>query len=1125
MRHAVGEFVGGLTRVTTSPWRFFYRLGKIDMQTGKRRLWLAIAGLMLGGTLSLGAHASTSTQKPDGYYPNVAQDNARIKTAVNNKQRSTLAGGRLSPALGKYDKGALAPATRVGVMTLLLKRSDEKEGQFKGYLNELTRPGSPYFHHWLTAQQIGTMFGPASADIGKVKQWLATQGLAVKSVSADGMLIRFTGTAGQVQSAFHAPLHSFVVDGQAHFGNLDAQQIPTALAPVVQGVASLSDFFPRAQHSDVGIARKDRQTGKWQTVSRATAKAGSPAAPQFTVPPGTVDPNTTYDLTPADFNQIYNVNPLWTQGTPNRGAGQTIVLLERTDINLADVATFRNAFLPANATGTVTIVHPNDSSNDNSCVDPGFNGDEAEAALDAEWAGAAAPDANIVLASCADTGASFGPLLAANLYQQDGEHGLPSQAPPILSLSYGSCELEDSFDASYADILWSSLAAQGSTVFVSTGDAGGAGCDQGSLFAASLGPAVNGLASSANAVAVGGTDFNDRGKISQYWTSSNLALSQSAISYIPEQTWNNSCASVTLFTLLGYPDGIAACNDSVGRGQDFLQVGGGGGGSSFLQSKPEWQIGIYGSTNELNRTMPDVSLFAANGIFGHALVYCMSDTDQGGTACDYSNPDDVFYNSAGGTSFSAPAMAGVQALINNALGDRSGNILPAFYSIGTKEYGTNGAPNTGALSQCNSSNGIAVGSTCVFNDITVGDIVQPCFAGSLGCYSGSGPSTNEFGIIEGGNGNSQTLSPAWSTNAGYDMATGLGSVNVSNLVNAVVKYDRPQRRGNYVAPADFLSSGTFFTNDGYSDIALVDPVKGVFSSLAMKGNVVMHDIPLTIAKGYTIGAIGNLAPSYDQLGLKVDDLAWTGPDNRLYLWASTAVGGYFPMAFPGSYPAGWTLIGSAVADSSGAQQLLWFNATTAQFGWWKTDLSLDTGLPIATISALTTVATGYTPSLADVDGDGYADLVWTTTADNSVYVWINDQHGGFVKHRIADRTAGFTLFGAGDVDGDGKTDLIWTNPGTNQVSWWIMDGFAVTTQQTRSVTAGYTLASIADFDGDGLADLLWVGQAGDAYEWQSNGGGFQSFRLADAFGTPLVIPAGAQVQPNRLQGSANAGHH
>lgn len=1093
------------------------------MRIHKCKPWLAAAGLVLGGVLPLGAHAATPLSRPAGYYPDFAPDTARINGSVDNQRLASLKHSQLPAALAKYDTGVLVPTRQIADMSLLLKRSDDKQAQFQGYLSDLTNPHSRYFHHWLTAQQVGTMFGPAQADINKVTQWLTAQGFTVKTVSPDGMIVRFAGTAASVESAFHTTLHGFKVNGEEHFGNLTAQQIPAALTPVVRGVASLSNFFPRPQHVDVGVVARNRQSGKWQTVASATAPKGNgKASPDFTVPPGTVDTHTAYDLTPADFNQIYNVKPLWADGT--RGAGQTIVLLERTNVNLADVAAFRQAFLPADATGTVSIVHPNDSANDNSCQDPGIGPDEGEAALDVEWGGAAAPDANIVLASCADTGASFGPLLAANLYQQDGEHGLPSQAPPILSLSYGACELQDASDATYADILWSSLAAQGATTFVSSGDAGGAGCDQGALFAAHYGASVNGLASSPFAVAVGGTDFNDRGKLDQYWTATNQALDQSAISYIPEQTWNNSCASHTLYTLLGYPDGITACNDSVGRGQDFLQIGGGGGGSSFLHSKPEWQVGIYGSTNELNRTIPDVSLFAANGIFGHALVYCMSDASQHGTACDYSNPDNVFFNSAGGTSFAAPAMAGVQALINQAVGDRSGNILPAFYSIATKEFGTNGAPNTGMLGQCNSSNGTGVGSTCVFNDVTVGDIVQPCWAGSLGCYSGSGTLANQFGIIEGGNGNSQTLSPAWSTNAGYDMATGLGSVNVSNLVHAVVKYNQPLRRGNYVAPADFLSLDNYFTDDGYSDIALVDPVNGTFSSLAMKGNVVMYNHPLQIAKGYSIGAIGNLAPTFDLLGLKVDDLAWTGPDRQLYLWASTAVGGYFPMAAGSPYPAGWTLLGSAIADSSGNQQLFWFNAKTAQFGWWKTDLSLATGLPVVTISPVTTVAAGYNPSLADVDGDGYADIVWTSNADNSVYVWVNDHAGGFVKHRIADHAPGFVLFGAGDVDGDGKTDLIWTNPATHQMAWWNMNGFAVTAQQVRSVGAGYTMASIADYDGDGLADILWVGTAGDVYEWQSTGSGFQSFRVADAFGTPLVIPAGTQVQPNRLQGSAIAGH-
>ncbi|WP_158884735.1 protease pro-enzyme activation domain-containing protein [Rhodanobacter sp. L36] len=1100
---------------------------------------LAVAGLLVAGALTCGAQATTlaktTTMPPPaatalaratpGYFPDVPTDEPRITATVSNGKLATIAGSQLSPAFTKFDAGAVAPTAQIGSMTLLLKRSDEKEGQFRGYLSELTRPGSPYFHHWLTAAQVGTMFGPAASDIGKVKQWLSSQGFNVRSVSPDGMLIRFGGSASAVQTAFHTRLHNFKVDGQTHFGNLDAQQIPAALAPVVQGVASLGNFFPKAQHVDIGTVVMDRKSGAWKTVSKATASGNGKAQPMITVPPGTADPNITYDMTPADFNQVYNVKPLWSKG--NRGAGQTVVLLERTNINLADVTAFRKAFLPADAAGMVSIVHPNDAAGDNSCLDPGITGDEGEAALDVEWAGAAAPDANIVLASCADVGSNFGPLLAANLYQQDGQHGLPPSAPPILSLSYGACEINDAGDTNLADILWSSLAAQGATTFVSTGDAGSAGCDQGALFGATYGPEANGMASSPSDVAVGGTDFNDRGKISQYWSPTNQALYQSAISYIPEQTWNNSCAGVTLYTLLGYTDGVTACNDSVGRGQDYLQIGGGGGGASFVHGQAEWQEGIYGSTNHQQRTIPDVSLFSANGIFGHALVYCMSDASEGGTTCDYSNPDDVYFNSAGGTSFAAPTMAGVQALINAAVGDRSGNILPALYNIGAKEYGTNGAPNTQLLAACNSSKGASEDSTCVFNDVTVGDIVQPCFSGSIGCYSGTNLS-NQFGITEGGNGGSQTLSPAWQTNAGYDQATGLGTVNVSNLVNAIVKYDQPLRGGTYAAPADFLSLNAQFSNDGYSDIALVDPAKGTLSSLAMKGNVELSSVPQPLGgTGYRVGAIGNFAPSFDLLGLKADDLAIVDPDNGLYLWASTAIGGFFPYPAGTPYPVGWTLMGSAMVDSTRMQELFWFNAQTSQFSWLKIDLSLDTGLPVTSASPAMAGVAGYTPTLADVNGDGYADIVWTSgqTFVNDVQIWINDQNGGFVKSKVAGRAKNFTLYGAGDIDGDGKTDLIWTNPQTHQMMWWLMNGTQVVAQQTRSFGPNESMAGIADYDGDGRADILWLNTNGTVTEWLSTGTDFLGFDVADAFGSLLKIPAGTQIQINRLQGSAIAGHH
>lgn len=1079
--------------------------------------WAAL--MLLGVGSPLAAHAATTQANP----LNLAPDKARITGAVDNSRLTTLAGSRPTRAMIAADAGAMPAGSQIHNMTLILKRSAEKQGRFDAYVNQLNNPGSPYFHKWLTAKQIGTMFGPAQSDIDQVTQWLTSQGLKVERVMPSGMMIRFSGSPSSVGKAFHTEIHRFKLNGETHFSNTKEQQIPQALASVVGGVASLDNFFPKPQYHNVGVVNKDKKTGKWKQLS---------ANPAFTVPPGTVDTAAAYDVVPADFNTIYNVTPLWNQATPIRGAGQTVAVLERTDVLPADISAFRQAFLPADAKGTVNYTNPIVGVGDTSCPDPGLNGDEGEAALDAEWAGAAAPDANIMFASCDDSNSpSFGPFTAAlNML-----NNFDVPPPTIFSLSYGECEVMSlSNVVSQVGLIWQQAAAEGVTVFVSSGDAGSAGCDQNEA-AALFGSAVNAMASTPFNVAVGGTDFDDFNQYGKYWTAGNLVYGQSAISYIPEQTWNTSCASSKLDAVLKLSDGVTACNDP--KGQQFLNTGGGSGGPSTLWNQPEWQTGIYGAPSTATRMLPDVSLFAANGLYGHALVFCMSDPGVGGTACDYTNPDNVYYNSAGGTSFAAPAMAGVQALVNQATNQSHGNVAPALYALGTREYGTNVSPNTGMLAACNSSNGTSVGASCVFNDITQGDIDEPCYAGSTSCYSGKG--SNAFGVVS--HGGDVSLAPAWKTQAGYDYATGLGSINVANLVSAMTAYDHPRQRG-YAAPADFLGPNAGGV-DGYSDIALVDPVAGIFTDISMQGSIAMQTKTQSIAPGYTIGAIGAFYQHIDDPagellqgllpGLNLASVAWTGPDDQLYVWLSNGNGGqgnYLASGQGPHYADGWTLVGAGDFDGVGKDELLWRNESTGQIAWWQLDLTATFRLgaiqrhffvePPSTLAA----AAGYVPTIADVDGDGYADIVWTSRTDNSVYVWINNHAGDFVRRRIADHPAGFTLFGAGDLTGNGKTALIWTNPSSSQLSWWVMNGFNVVDQVVRSVTPGYTLSSIADYNGDGLADLLWVGTAGDVYEWQATGSAFESFRVTDAYGTPMVVPAGAKVQATRLQGSATAGY-
>ena len=317
-------------------------------------------------------------------------------------------------------------------------------------------------------------------------------------------------------------------------------------------------------------------------------------------------------------------------------------------------------------------------------------------------------------------------------------------------------------------------------MFVSAGDGGPAGCDNFDLPVpnwAMTGIAASGFASTPYNIATGGTDFIDtaEGTNSTYWSLTNTASGKSAKSYVPEMTWNDTCGSNILYDYYGYTDGLSFCNSPIGS--NYVDLGAGSGAPSIVYSKPYWQTNIPGIPNDGVRDLPDISLFASNAFWLHAVLFCMSDTAQGGAPCDYSNPTDALFNSAGGTSFTAPQFASIQALINQKAGAPQGNPDPIIYSLARSEYGTASDPNKSNLSSCNASQGNKIGSSCVFNDVTAGNINEPCY-GTNNCYN---PSPAGYGLMSTSD---TTLIPAYPTTTGWDFATGLGSVNVTNLVNS-----------------------------------------------------------------------------------------------------------------------------------------------------------------------------------------------------------------------------------------------------------------------------------------------------------------------------------------------------
>lgn len=668
------------------------------------------------------------------------QQHSRIGNSIDETKLVRLTGSTHRLVQPQFDRGAVDDSFPMEHMYLQLQRSPEQEAGLQAFMREQLDARSSNYHVWLTAEELGQKFGPSQEEIHVVVRWLESHGFQVNAVTKNGLTIDLSGTAGQVHEAFHTEIHSYEINGRRHIANASDPAIPEALGKVVTGLVSLNDFLPKPAMNKVQRA--------------------------FTFPctgcPDGFDGLTLYLEAPPDFATIYNVAPLYKQRNAITGKGQTVVVLEVTDINPKDVATFRSAFGLSSYSGKFSQIHPGPG-----CSDPGTNGAEGEAALDSEWAGAVAPDANVELASCANSTTNFGAFIAA-------QNLLDSPQPPhIMSLSYIGCEADQGPGGNaYINGLWQQAAAEGASVFVASGDGGPAGCDDfDTATYAKYGIAANGLGSTPYNVSTGGTDFLDtaEGIDSSYWSTTNSATGKSAKSYVPEMPWDDSCASNILYEYVGYTDGISFCNSTLGGG--FLNIVAGSGAPSFVYSKPYWQANTPGNPNDGKRDLPDISLFASNGFWNHAILFCMSDTAQGGTPCNYKNPTDALFNSAGGTSFPAPQFASIQALINQKAGGSQGNPNPVYYDLARTEYAI-----PSVLAQCDASRGNAVNSNCAFHDVTVGVNNVPCY-GTNNCYD---PSGVDYGLLSTSDSH---FSVAYGAHTGWDFATGLGSINVTNVVN------------------------------------------------------------------------------------------------------------------------------------------------------------------------------------------------------------------------------------------------------------------------------------------------------------------------------------------------------
>jgi uncharacterized protein (TIGR03437 family) len=185
----------------------------------------------------------------------------------------------------------------------------------------------------------------------------------------------------------------------------------------------------------------------------------------------------------------------------------------------------------------------------------------------------------------------------------------------------------------------------------------------------------------------------------------------------------------------------------------FSAAWAGGGGASSFFTKPSWQTGP-GVPNDGARDVPDVALPAS----GYHDSYLQ--TSNGVTA-----------PGSAGTSAAAPVFAGMLVLLNQYLvanGAQSqpglGNVNPMLYRLGQT------APSA-------------------FHDITVGNNIVPCTPGTPDCPSGS---------------------LGYNAGPGFDLATGLGSIDLMNLAAAALALAQPPP-SPALTPATAANGATYVT--------------------------------------------------------------------------------------------------------------------------------------------------------------------------------------------------------------------------------------------------------------------------------------------------------------------------
>ncbi len=563
------------------------------------------------------------------------------------------------------DLGELKMLSGAAPISVTVALSLPKLSEAEDLLQSINTRGNSNYHQFLSADEFAARFAPTNADVAKIIAGLAKYGLSAQRTSATTLAV--TGLPANMERAFAVSLHSYEVsphgtaNGYTFHAPLSHPTIPSELSDSVSAVVGL-DTRPNFRPLNA-VAPKGLRTAHQAPASSSSGN-----------PPGL--------LTVTDFAAQYDVNPLYKRGVS--GSGRTLGIVTLAGFTPTDPFAYWTAL--------GISVNPHRLRTVNVDGGPGAPSDDSgsiETTLDIEQSGGIAPGANIIVYEAPNTNQGYVDAFAT---------AIDSNAADSLSVSWGFWEwyqnlenspVSDPFTGRTVGItqafheLFLRAAIQGQSLFAASGDGGAydinndLGCTPPDC---SLTLTVDNPASDTYITAAGGTTL---AVTLEFCLNSACTPPYYVINIPHESVWGWDYLD-GLCTALGAPNPIA-CG---------IFPGGSGGGVSILFGRPSYQnflsgvqLSQPGQTWEISspnygvppttfklpsyyagRNVPDVS-FNADPETGYVIYYTSSKSGFGIA---------TYY---GGTSFVAPQLNGVTALLGQYVHGRIGLLNYPLYDL------------------------------------------------------------------------------------------------------------------------------------------------------------------------------------------------------------------------------------------------------------------------------------------------------------------------------------------------------------------------------------------------------------------------------------------------------------